>query len=96
VGPLSTVVGAEIGGVDLAMPLAEPALAEIRRAFGEYGVVFFRDQLLTPRRTDAITSSHNPRSLTPRQIDEIQPTLPCTETVQVRSRPENCGRSRCC
>src|SRR5216683_5664967 len=48
VEPLSTVLGAEIGGIDLAMPPAEPVLAEIRHAFGEYGVVFFRDQQLTP------------------------------------------------
>ena len=48
VEPLSTALGAEIGGVDLAAPLAEPALAEIRHAFGEYGVIFFRDQSLTP------------------------------------------------
>jgi taurine dioxygenase len=46
--PLSTAVGAEISGVDLAAPLPEPALAEIRDAFGEYGVIFFRDQILTP------------------------------------------------
>jgi taurine dioxygenase len=48
VDPLSTALGAEIGGVDLAGPLAEPVLAEIREAFGERGVVFFRDQHLTP------------------------------------------------
>ncbi|MBV8337881.1 MAG: TauD/TfdA family dioxygenase, partial [Alphaproteobacteria bacterium] len=48
VEPLSTALGAEIGGVDLAAPLSEPALAEIRHAFGEYGVVFFREQHLTP------------------------------------------------
>src|SRR5215469_13499124 len=48
VEPLSTALGAEIGGVDLAAPLAKPELAEIRHAFGEYGVIFFRDQRLTP------------------------------------------------
>jgi taurine dioxygenase len=48
VEPLSTALGAEIGGVDLAAPLSEPALAEFRRAFGEFGVIFFRDQSLTP------------------------------------------------
>ena len=48
VEPLSTAVGAEIGGVDLAKPPAEPALAEMRHAFGEHGVIFFRDQQLTP------------------------------------------------
>src|SRR5215831_13263333 len=46
--PLSTALGAEIGGVDLRAPLPEPALAELCHAFGEYGVIFFRDQSLTP------------------------------------------------
>jgi taurine dioxygenase len=48
VTPLATRVGVEISGVDLATPPGEPGLAEIRRALGEYGVVFFRDQQLTP------------------------------------------------
>jgi taurine dioxygenase len=48
VTPLSTAVGAEIAGIDLAAPLSNSVLGEIRRAFGEYGVVFFRDQRLTP------------------------------------------------
>jgi taurine dioxygenase len=48
VEPLSTWLGAEVAGVDLAAPVAEGTFAEIRHAFGEYGVVFFRDQHLTP------------------------------------------------
>jgi len=48
VEPLSAHVGAEIGGVDLAQPVSDAVFGEIRRAFGEYGVVFFRDQQLTP------------------------------------------------
>ena len=48
VTPLSTAVGAEISGVDLTAALPELALAEIRHAFGEHGVIFFRDQQLTP------------------------------------------------
>jgi taurine dioxygenase len=48
VEPLSTVLGAEINGVDLRAPLPDSVFAETRRAFGEYGVVFFRDQPLTP------------------------------------------------
>ena len=39
VEPVSRHVGAEIGGVDLSAPITDEALAEIRRAFGEYGVV---------------------------------------------------------
>jgi taurine dioxygenase len=48
VEPISRNVGAEIAGVDLREPLADEVFAEIRRAFGEHGVVFFRDQHLTP------------------------------------------------
>jgi hypothetical protein len=35
VTPLATAVGAEISGVDLAMPPGTPELVEIRRALGE-------------------------------------------------------------
>ncbi len=48
VEPLSRKVGAEIGGIDLTAPLSDTMFSEIRQAFGEYGVVFFRDQHLTP------------------------------------------------
>ena len=44
-----TLVGtAGLGAVALVTPPGGPVLAEIRHAFGEYGVVFFRDQQLTP------------------------------------------------
>ena len=46
--PLATHVGAEISGVDLAGPPDAVELGEIRRALGKYGVVFFREQWLTP------------------------------------------------
>ena len=45
---VSPHVGAEISGVDLVRPITADAFTEIRRAFGQYGVVFFRDQQLTP------------------------------------------------
>ena len=48
VKPLATHLGAEVSGVDLAGAPGGTELAEIRRALGEYGVVFFRDQQLTP------------------------------------------------
>jgi taurine dioxygenase len=48
VTPLATHVGAEISGVDLAIPPGGPELAETRRALGEIRVVFFRGQRLTP------------------------------------------------
>ena len=57
VTPLATSVGAEISGIDLATPPGEPGLAEIRQALGEYGVVFFRDQQLTPEQHLAFARS---------------------------------------
>jgi taurine dioxygenase len=37
-------VGAEIQGVDLATQLSESRFAQIRQAFSDHGVIFFRDQ----------------------------------------------------
>jgi taurine dioxygenase len=48
VQPASPAVGAEIGGVDLGQPLSADTVDEIRHALFEFGVVFFRDQTLTP------------------------------------------------
>ena len=48
VQPLSSAVGAEIHGVDLSQTLADSQFGEIRQAFHRYGVIFFRDQNLTP------------------------------------------------
>src|SRR6516162_4431570 len=42
VTPLATHIGAQILGVDLAGPPGRRELAEIRRAFGTYGVVLSR------------------------------------------------------
>lgn len=47
VQPLTTAIGAEIGGVDLSQPLSADVTAEIRTALLEHLVVFFRDQDLT-------------------------------------------------
>lgn len=47
VTPASPVVGAEIGNIDLTRPLTDIELAELKRAFLEYGVVFFRDQKIS-------------------------------------------------
>ena len=47
VRPLGPAVGAEISGLDLAEPLAPPALATVKDALAEHGVVFFRNLSLT-------------------------------------------------
>ena len=46
--PMSTAVGANVSGVDLRHPLPNDKLTILREALGEYGVVFFRDQDLSP------------------------------------------------
>ena len=48
VRPLTPAVGAEILGVDLARGLADPEFDEMRKAYGEFGVIFLREQTLTP------------------------------------------------
>ncbi|MBV9561622.1 MAG: TauD/TfdA family dioxygenase [Bradyrhizobium sp.] len=54
VEPLSPFVGAEIGNVDLSSELSDAVAEEIARAFREHGVVFFRDQVLTPEQHIAL------------------------------------------
>lgn len=46
--PLSASLGVEIHGVDLAQELSNGQFAEIRQAYFDFGVIFFRDQKLTP------------------------------------------------
>jgi len=45
---IAGALGAEIEAVDLAARLSPEAVAEIRRAFLDHQVIFFRDQPLTP------------------------------------------------
>ena len=48
VSPIAGALGAEIAGVDLSQPLPEEVIAEIRQAWLDHLVVFFRGQKLTP------------------------------------------------
>jgi taurine dioxygenase len=48
VQPIAGALGAEIGGVDLATDLPAATVADIRRAWLDHLVVFFRDQHLDP------------------------------------------------
>jgi taurine dioxygenase len=53
--PTGAVLGAEVSGVDLARPLDDGTFAAIEQAFDEYGVIFFRDQRITPVQQVAFT-----------------------------------------
>ncbi|QQS12746.1 MAG: TauD/TfdA family dioxygenase [Rhodospirillales bacterium] len=50
VRPVAGALGAEIHGVDLAADLADDVVAELRQAWLDHLVVFFRDQEMTPQR----------------------------------------------
>jgi taurine dioxygenase len=47
VTPCSPHIGAEIGNIDLTRPLTDLELAELKRAFTENMVLFFRDQKIS-------------------------------------------------
>ena len=44
VEPLSPSVGVDTSGVDLSAGLSDVQFSEVRRALGEFGIIFFRDQ----------------------------------------------------
>ncbi len=48
VRPLAGPIGAEVHGIDLARDGGAAEIAELRRAYDAHGVIFFRDQNLTP------------------------------------------------
>ncbi len=48
VEPVAGALGAEIHGVNLLNPISDALVAEIRKVWLQYGVVFFRDQPLEP------------------------------------------------
>ena len=84
VEPLSTWLGAEVAGVDLAAPVADETFGEIRRAFGEYGVVFFRDQRLTPEQHLAFAERFAPIDIN--RFFSAVPGYPMI--AEVRKEPE--------
>ena len=47
VTPASPRLGAEIGNIDLTKPISEELAAELKLAFSEYQVLFFRDQKIS-------------------------------------------------
>ena len=46
--PTRAALGAEISGIDLSQPLDDETFAMIERAYNYDGVIFFRDQHITP------------------------------------------------
>ena len=53
--PTGAALGAEVCGVDLSQPLDDATFAAIERAYNEHGVIFFRNQNVTPTQQVAFT-----------------------------------------
>lgn len=60
VSPLTPALGAEVSGVDLSRPVDNAVAGEIRRAFAEHLVLFFRDQVIGPAQQVAFAGLFGP------------------------------------
>ncbi|MEN6542702.1 TauD/TfdA family dioxygenase [Parvibaculum sp.] len=84
VKPVSASAGAEIGGIDLSRPLSEADRLTIRQAILDYGVVFFRDQNLTPEQHIAFAERFGPININ--RFFAHVPGYP--QIAEVRKEPE--------
>ena len=85
VRPTSGVLGAEIHGIDLSADIGDDQLAEMRRAFDEFGVIFFRDQVLTPERHIAFAERWGEINVN----RFFQPVAGYPRIAEVRKEPEH-------
>jgi len=84
VRPTSGALGAELLGIDLSEGLDADALADIRQAFNEHGVIFFRDQRLTPEQHIAFAERFGPININ--RFFKAAPGHP--QIAEVRKEPE--------
>lgn len=82
--PFAPALGAVIRGVDLSQPLSDAEFATIRQAFHDHGVIFFRDQHLSPEQHLAFA-----RRWAPIDINRFFKAVPGhPEIAEVRKEPE--------
>ena len=60
ISPAGKAVGAEVTGIDLGDQLPDNAVSRLRQALGDYGVLFFRNQSLTPQQHIAFADRFGP------------------------------------
>jgi taurine dioxygenase len=85
--PLSPTLGARIEGLDLSVPLSNETIANIRVALLEHEVLFFEDQILTPKQQRDFAARFGRLHLHP-----IRPSVPGVPEVLVLDA-EHAGES---
>lgn len=85
IGPVTGALGAEIGGLDLSLPLDDHTVAALRAAFNDSHVLFFRDQALSP--TEQIAFGRRFGVLGSHPYVEANPDHP--EVIDVVTEPED-------
>lgn len=74
VKPLSSALGAEIGGVDLSRPLDDRTLEAVHAAWMDHLVILFRDQRLTDEHLEQFSARLGPLDPKPVYTDEVLDT----------------------
>jgi len=86
VEPMTSVLGAEVSGIDLAEPLDESELASLYDIWVKHKVLFFRDQELTPEQHKAFAANFGEF-----QAPGFVPTLPDYPEVKYQEQPNKTG-----
>ena len=89
VTPEPSGFGAEIAGLDLARPLPEAVLAEVKAAFARHSVVRFPDQPLSLEQLEAFTLQIGPFGHDP----FIKPMAGHPNVLEVRREPDETARN---
>ena len=94
--PIDGALGAEINGVDISQSLDGEVISEIRQAFLDHLMIFFRDQNLTPQEQLAFAEGAQPgeaRGVRPRRGQAGRRLPTGQDRLDVRNpRPEAAGR----
>lgn len=87
VAPIAGTLGAEIRGIDLSNTLDDETFAEVRQAFHENLVVFFRNQTLTPAQHRAFASRFGELDIHPfaKGLNDFPEVLPIVKEPSDRA-----------
>lgn len=81
--PVSPAIGCEVSGVDLAKPLTSTIIKTLRTALLDYGVIFIRDQDLSPAQQMNVAEAFGEPDKYP--FVEGLPGFPCVTPVLKRA-----------